>query len=298
MIENIETLAALSETGTMTRAGTRLRISQSAVSKRIDALESAVGRKLIEPVGRRVRLTAAGIQLLEKTAPFMAALREAVADESPVQGSRLVIGISESILSSWGSRVLAGVVRAIPRLELDINAHRSPVVIDHVRSGEYMLAICADMREYSADMTSEPLVDEPMVLVPSGLTPFRLRRGTTLSVITIEPHATTWRHLEHRIRALSGGWDIRIDAVQTLQSFAGIVQMARSGFGHGLAPLGIARALGIPEEALIRFPDPGLSRPIALVGRSTTFARPIVRSFHRILRKTISSNLESRPENA
>ncbi|MDE3001620.1 MAG: LysR family transcriptional regulator [Gemmatimonadota bacterium] len=291
MIENIETLAALSEAGTMTKAGTRLRISQSAVSKRIDTLESVLGRKLIEPVGRRVRLTAAGIQLLEKTAPFMAALKEAVADESPVQASRLVIGISESILASWGSRVLAGVVRAIPQLELDINAHRSPVVIDHVRSGEYMLAICADLREYSADMTSEPLVDEPMVLVPSGLKPFRLRRDTTLSVITIEPHATTWRRLEHRIRALSGGWNIQIDAAQTLQSFAGIVQMARSGFGHGLVPVGIARALGIPEPALVRFPEPGLSRPIALVGRSTTFARPIVRSFHRILRKTIPPNL-------
>ncbi|MDE2888805.1 MAG: LysR family transcriptional regulator [Gemmatimonadota bacterium] len=291
MIENIETLAALSEAGTMTKAGTRLRISQSAVSKRIDTLESVLGRKLVEPVGRRVRLTAAGIQLLEKTAPFMAALKEAVADESPVQGSRLVIGISESILSSWGSRVLAGVVRAIPQLELDINAHRSPVVIDHVRSGEYMLAICAELREYSADMTSEHLVDEPMVLVPSGLKPFRLRRDTTLNIITIEPHATTWRHLEHRIRALSGEWNIQIDAAQTLQSFAGIVQMARSGFGHGLAPVGIARALGIPDRVLIRFPEPGLSRPIALVGRSTTFARPIVRSFHRILRKSIPPNL-------
>ena len=291
MIENIETLAALSEAGTMTKAGTRLRISQSAVSKRIDALESTLGRKLIEPVGRRVRLTAAGIQLLEKTAPFMAALKEAVADESPVQASRLVIGISESILSSWGSRVLAGVARAVPQLELVINAHRSPVAIDHVRSGEYMLALCADRGEYSADVKSEPLVDEPMVLVPSRLEPFQLRRDTTLPVITIEPHAATWVHLEPRIRALSVKWNIRIETEQTLQSFAGIAQMARCGFGHGLVPLGIARALGIPDPGLIRFPEPGLSRPIALVGRSTTFARPIVRSFHRILRKTIPPNL-------
>ena len=297
MIENIETLAALSEAGTMTKAGTRLRISQSAVSKRIDALESAMGRKLVEPVGRRVRLTAAGIQLLEKTAPFMAALKEAVADESPVQASRLVIGISESILSSWGSRVLAGVAQAIPQMELVINAHRSPVAIDHVRSGEYMLALCADRGEYSADVKSEPLVDEPMVLVPSGLEPFQLRRDTTVPVITIEPHAATWVHLEPRIRALSVRWNIHIETEQTLQSFAGIAQMARCGFGHGLVPLGIARSLGISDRGLIRFPDPGLSRPIALVGRSTTFARPIVRSFHSILRKTIPSNLMSCPEN-
>ena len=291
MIENIETLSALSEAGTMTKAATRLRISQSAVSKRIDVLENALGRKLVEPVGRRVRLTAAGIQLLEKTAPFMAALREAVADESPVQGSRLVIGISESILSAWGSSVLAGVVQSIPQLELVINAHRSPVAIDNVRSGEYMLALCADMGGYSADVKSEPLVDEPMVLVPSGLKPFQLRQDTTLPVITIEPHAATWRHLERQIRAHAETWNIRIEAEQTVQSFAGIAQLARCGFGHGLVPLGIARALGIPDGSLIRFPEPGLSRPIALIGRSTTFARPIVRTFHRMLKKTIPSNI-------
>ena len=37
MIDQLEALAALAEHGTMRRAATRLRISQSAVTKRLDA---------------------------------------------------------------------------------------------------------------------------------------------------------------------------------------------------------------------------------------------------------------------
>ncbi|MFZ8913437.1 MAG: helix-turn-helix domain-containing protein, partial [Pseudomonadales bacterium] len=60
MIENLETLVTLSKTGTMMEAATVLKISQSAVSKRVAALERQYDRALIERRGRRVVLTAYG----------------------------------------------------------------------------------------------------------------------------------------------------------------------------------------------------------------------------------------------
>ena len=291
MIANIEALATLSELGTMTRAATRLRVTQSAVSKRIAALESHLGQKLVEPAGRGVRLTSYGVRLLDKTGPFMASLKEALLEEPSPQGSRLVIGISESILSSWGPRVLSGVKSTIPRLELVANAHRSPVAIDHVRSGEYMLALCAGQGDNTPDLTWNTLFQEPMVIVPSGLEPFQFRRRRSLSVFTIEPHSSTWGYLDRRIKLYADRWGTRIEVEQTLQSFSCIVQMARYGFGHGLVPLGLALALGIRRETLIELPDPGLFRPISLVGRSSTFARPLVKSFHQQLTTGLSDIL-------
>jgi DNA-binding transcriptional LysR family regulator len=288
MIANIEALSALSESGTMTKAATRLRITQSAVSKRIAALENDLGQKLIEPVGRRVRLTPSGVRLLEKTGPFMVAMKEALMDETPIQGDRIVIGISESILSSWGPRVLAGIRKAVPRLELIVNAHRSPVAVDHVRSGEYMLALCAWVSDNTLDLKSETLFEETMVIVPSGLKPFHI--PTKLPVLTIEPHSATWTCLDRRIRSLSAKWKLEVEVEQTLQSFSCIAQMARCGFGHGLVPIGVTRALGIPSSSLIHFPDPGLTRPISLVGRSTTFARPLIKTFRSTLLEAISKN--------
>lgn len=286
MIANIEALAALAEMGTMTRAATRLRITQSAVSKRIAALEATTGHVLLERVGRGVRLTPAAVALLEKTDPFMSALRDALREDRPAGTERLEIGVSESILASWGSEILSRVRDANPRLGLVVNAHRSPVALDHVRSGEYVLALCAGLADDTAELRSEVIYEEPMVVVPAGLEPITLEGS--LPVMTIEPHSATWQCIGRRIRSASREWPFRIDVTQTLQSFACIAQMARCGLAHGLVPVGIARALGIPESRVLPFPEPGLTRPVSLVGRASAFARPAVEAFHHSLTDAVA----------
>ena len=68
---------------------------------------------------------------------------------------------------------------------------------------------------------------------------------------------------------------------------AGIVQLARAGLAHALAPESMARALGVPEEAIVRLPAPGLSRPVSLVGRRATLARPLAAAFARELERAV-----------
>lgn len=277
MIANLEALAALADLGTMTHAATRLRISQSAVSKRIAALEANLGLRLIEASGRGVRIMPAGEDILDKTSPFMAALKDALNQGNPATAERLVIGVSESILASWGARILSATQQALPDIEIGLNAHRSPVALDHVRSGEYVLAICAGDPIDSRELKSEVLMHEPMVIIPAGLKPIRLRGA--IPVLTIERHALTWRHLQPQLRTTASQWKFRIQVTRTLQSFACIAQIAKAGLAHGLVPLGIARSLGIEARDLKRFPEPGLTRAVSLVGRSRTWARPAVRQF-------------------
>ena len=57
MIDDFEALLALSEAGTMTRAATRLGITQPAVSRRIQNLEHRLGKKLVEGSKRNPRLS-------------------------------------------------------------------------------------------------------------------------------------------------------------------------------------------------------------------------------------------------
>jgi DNA-binding transcriptional LysR family regulator len=287
MIANIEALAALSELGTMTKAATRLRITQSAVSKRIAALEGTTGHRLVERVGRGVRLTPAAVALLEKTDPFMTALRDALRDDRPAGTERLEIGVSESILASWGSEVLATVRDENPRLALVVNAHRSPVALDHVRSGEYVLALCAGLTDDTPELRSEVIFEEPMVIIPNGLQ--KLALDGPIPVMTIEPHSATWQCLGRRIRIASKAWPFRLEVTQTLQSFVCIAQMAKSGLAHGLVPVGVVRALGIPLDRVLHFPNKGLSRPVSLAGRSSAFARPAVESFHASLIRAVAA---------
>ena len=293
MFDQIETLSTLAVTGTMTRTATQLRITQSTVSKRIAALEREVGQPVTEAHGRGVRLTPAGHRLLERAAPLVAALRQALREEEAHHTGRLALGISESILASWGPRVLAGVRRAAPEIDLHINAHRSPAAIERVRAGEYALALAAGVSEDTPDLRAVPLIEEPMVVIPAGLEPFTPADGTTVPVLTIEPGSATWIYLQRRLRSQAKKWRYTIEVARTLQSFTAIVQMARSGFGHGLVPSGVARALGIGPDELIHFPSPGLTRPISLIGRPTTLSLPLVQHFHQVLVQSLETQSEA-----
>ena len=57
LLEGLETLCLLASEGTMAKVASRLYINQSAVSKRIAQLEQRLGKKLVEPDGRQIRLT-------------------------------------------------------------------------------------------------------------------------------------------------------------------------------------------------------------------------------------------------
>jgi len=281
MLANLEALIALSRAGTMTRAALDLRITQSAVSKRIATLESSLGLKLVEPAGRRVRLTADAARLIQSAAPLVGELRSLMlAERSELQGT-LVLGVSESVLASWGPPLLAAVQRRIPGLTLELNAHRSPVAIDRVRAGEYMLALVAGQSDAAPDLVTDVVMEEEMVIVPRGLRRSGLELSGEVRVTSIEAESATWSAVRRRLGALRRQAGVTVVLDDTLQSFACIVQMARAGLCHGLVPMGIAEALAVPRDTLARFPAPGLTRPVSLVGRQATLGRPLVAAFRQ-----------------
>jgi LysR family nitrogen assimilation transcriptional regulator len=63
-LKRLRTFVAVAELGTVSRAALGLRISQSALSRQIIDLEQEFGFKLFDRVGRRLKLTAIGEQLL------------------------------------------------------------------------------------------------------------------------------------------------------------------------------------------------------------------------------------------
>ena len=83
MLESIDALVALATFGTVSEAATRLRLTQSAVSKRLQSLQSAVGFRLLEPEGRRLRLTAPAVEFLARARPLVAELRGLIQQPGP-----------------------------------------------------------------------------------------------------------------------------------------------------------------------------------------------------------------------
>ena len=274
MLENLETLVTLSKTGTMMETATVLKVSQSAVSKRIAALERYYDRALIERHGRRVVLTHHGTKLVEKVTPLISELRDVFLTDNALRRGKIILGVSEAILCSWGPRLFADVHDLMPDVEFEFHAQRSPVVLDRLRSGEYMVGICTGSSDADTDLQSEVIRREPMVILPSGLERIRYTVGDALDVITIESRSGAWQSIEDDMGRLN------LKRRQSLESFFAVAQMALAGFGHGLVPAGVARTLGVSHTEWIDVKDAGLTRPVRFVARKSMFSQPLVQSFY------------------
>lgn len=287
MLAELDALRALQRLGTTRAAAQSLRITQSAVSKRIDALEALTTYPLTEKTGRRVRLTPAAIRLLQTAEPLLLALQSALKQTPEALPGRISIAVSESLLSSWAAEILTQARARIPGLELELRAHRSLTCIERVRSGDCMLALVSGWGEAGTSLRSILIGTELMVLIPASLKRSKLDLRKPIDVLTIEPQSGTRQSLDRRLFKLkgAGGPDIRVK--ETLESFAAVVQLARAGYAHALAPQGIVDALGVPRAAQIPLSTSKgekLTRPISLVGGAATLAQARIESFVEFLK--------------
>jgi DNA-binding transcriptional LysR family regulator len=253
-----EALEALKKTGTMGYAGAYLRISQSAVSKRIAALEAATKKKLIEKNGRRVTLTAEAEQLISKISPLLADIRSELNYVFTPSTVELHVGISESVLASWGAKVLWNIERSRELTKIIPHAHRGPLLTQLVGSGTYLAGIVAGEPGVLGSIECIPVGREQMVILECN--------PKKDSLISIEPQSATWQTIKRK--------SVKLGVVpdRFVESFFSAASLAVAGFGNALLPSGVAESLKLPKTAKIR-PIPGLFRPIHLIGRKHALAR-------------------------
>jgi DNA-binding transcriptional LysR family regulator len=261
MWDGIDALIALEKFGTVTEAATRLRLTQSAVSKRIRALRDAVGFDLTEPDGRRVRLTPQAISFLERARPLVAELRGLTKPVETRSSAHFSLALADSIASSWGPAVVSQALRGLRGISLDLHAHRSVLLIESVRLGRYHIGLCTDAPG-AKDLVHHTVIDEPLVLVHSRLGE---KFDARLPLISIEPSSATWRAVEPLLRAHHP--QLLRSQLIPVESFAATVQMAKAGFGNGLVPLGLALEMALDRPCYRELP--AVKRRVSLLTRKT-----------------------------
>jgi len=280
MLSNFEALSALAEHGTMSRAAVHMHLTQSAISKRIQNLEFEFGQKLIERSGRRVLLTPFAVGVLERIRPLVTQLKEVVLEKQVETTGHISVTMSVSLLIAGGAQMLAKIKENLPEIDLAVSAQHASIAVENVRSGKTSLAIVQGKSEIAPDLSALPVMEQQIVIVPSGLKTFRFPKKGSIKVLGIETHTEAWRFMERGIKANRALWGVSIELQDTVESFSAITELARAGFGHGLVPYGVARALGIAKEKIVTIPKPGLAIPISLIGRQTTLARPLVQKLY------------------
>jgi DNA-binding transcriptional LysR family regulator len=193
-LRQLETLVAVAEEGSFTRAARRLNIVQSAVSAAIRTLERELDSRLFERTTHRVALTDAGAALLpeaRRTLAAAAAAREAV--DQVRGGLRGTVTLGTLQAQAMRAVTLAELIAAFreqhPDVEVRLRQAGSLETALAVRDGRLDLALVGIGGRGPAGVELVRLAREPMQLVCSTAHPLARRSFVALDMLVDEPFA-------------------------------------------------------------------------------------------------------------
>ena len=244
-------LLELSRLGSMRAVGESMHLTTSSVSQQIAALAREAGTPLLEPEGRRVRLTPAGLRLADHAVTVLAAIDAARADLDPdaePSGTIRVGGFATAIRRSL-LPVAAEVAGSHPDVDVSVQEYEPLEALDLLTADRLDLALVYDYNlapvSLGPEVTARHLWDVPWGIgVPD--------KGAPGDVADLASYADATWIVNSRNTADE-------DAVRTLAALAGFTPRIRhhidsldlvedlilAGHGVGLLPRERATRAGV-----------------------------------------------------
>ena len=265
----LRTLADVAASGTFSAAAARRDVSQPAVSFQVKQLETQLGVKLIERIGRRATPTAAGIELLEYASRIngeVAAALEAMARHANGTMGRVRLGTGATACIFLLPTLLRELRRRFPELEITVTTGNTSEIVRAVEENALDIALVtmpASGRILAVDVVME---DEFVLVAPAGtdlpqrVTPKLLQ---SLPLILFEPSGNT-RRLVDRWLAEHG---VEPNPVMSLGSVEAIKELVGAGLGCSVLPVMAMGRSTRKARFAVRPLAPRLCRELAVVLR-------------------------------
>lgn len=146
-VNRLRVLAAVARHGSVTAAARALRYAQPSVSHHLARLEAETGARLVQRVGRGIRLTEAGRALAGRAEEVLARLDAAEAELDALTGltaGRVRLAAFPSALGTFVPVAAAGFAAAHPGVELRLTEAEPPDAAALLRSGEVDVGLLFD----------------------------------------------------------------------------------------------------------------------------------------------------------
>jgi len=140
----LRVLAAVARTGSVTEAAKELHYSQPSISHHIARLEAETGARLLQRVGRGIRLTPTGELLAERAMEIIGRVDSAAAELSTHVGldaGRVRLAGFSSVLSTLVPAAAAALAASHPGLELNLTDTHPPEALRLLRAGKVDVAV-------------------------------------------------------------------------------------------------------------------------------------------------------------
>jgi DNA-binding transcriptional LysR family regulator len=275
-LHRLRVLLELCRLGSMNAVAESMHTSTSTVSQQIATLAREVGTPLVEPVGRRVRLTPAGKRLADHAVTILAAVDAARLDLDPdaePTGAVRVAGFATAIRRTLLPAV-ADLVVSHPGVEVRIHEYEPLEALDLITADDVDLALVYDYNLSPLSVNDEVLV-RPLWEVPWGLgvpaAGRRTRKAADVPVDLSEYADSDWivnsRNTadEEVVRTLASLVGFTPRVVHRIDSLELVEELIDAGRGVGVLPLDYPATRRV---RVLPLADPGAAlRAFAVVRR-------------------------------
>lgn len=301
-LDYLRTLVAIAEHGSLSSAARAMRVSQPAVTKQLQRLESELGLSLLVRGPRRqIALTPAGERVLafaRETLVRLEILERELAELKAVGPGVLTLAAS----TIPGEYLLPGILgafrREYPQVHVQMTVTDTAEVVDKVLAEEADVGVIGSAIQRPG-LRLEPLASDEIVLAVPLNHPFAERQEVRVEELQGQPLILREKGsgTQHSVdKALEGvGMSLsEEDVVLTLGSTQAVLRAVEQGLGLGfVSARACAQAQVAGRLACARLIGVDLSRHLYLAYLSSRAGDPLVSHFLEFARAYAQNHLSS-----
>jgi DNA-binding transcriptional LysR family regulator len=285
----VQAFISIADQTSFQRAANELHISQTAITRRLQNLETHLGVKLIERTTRTVALTATGSAFLPQARRLMNELSNALVEifeSGKARRGDVCIACVPTAGIQFLPRIMQEYSDSFPQNRITILDHSSAAVVDAVLRREAELGINV-AQTHHPDLTSIRLLTDQFTLI--------CRDDHALA----NKKSLTWKQLAPYPLIFAGGANANRNVLdQALGSSKVKLQLfyevQRSSTALGLVAEGVAIAVvprlavqrgAYPRLRAVALVDPIVSRSLVLVTRKAAHLSPAARALYELIKR-------------
>lgn len=279
----------VAEKSSFNAAAQSLFISQPALSRRIDKLESALDTRLLERTTRRVSLTEAGQRFLDHARTAIEELEGAISElsENALQRSGLVtVSCVPSVANHLLPAVLSRFVEQFPRMRIRVLDESASEVLRSVVAGSADFGLNF-MGSQEPDIEFRAIYKEKYILVLRRDHPMASFKSVLWEELANEKLISVSKSSGNRI--LLDNALARVTRRPTIffeaNHVAGVLGMAEAGLGVAAIPQSALSADSHPMLVGIPLLKPTISRTLGLIRKKGKRLTPAAEVLYGMLRR-------------
>lgn len=295
--DGIQAFVAVAEAGGFQKAALQLHLTQTALTRRVQKLESHLGLRLLDRTTRHVALTAVGREFLPQARSLVDGMQSAVVQLRETARTARG-GFTLACISTLSARFLPVLVRKyaerhpgnrIRLLDLVSTQVRQSVL---ERQAEVGIAIRG---EEHPELQERPLFDDALVFYCHRSHPLAQRRRVAWAdlkgagLVSVRTFTATNGLTEYQL-ARHG---IAAAAAYDVQHYATAVNLVAAGVGCAILPWSLVGTKDLPPVRKIELAGPVVRRKVTICTRRLASLSPAAQAFVDLVNGVQESGLRS-----